>query len=267
MPIAERLISAILFATAGGCVFLVLLNRVLLTFRDSQFKSVMIILISGIMTMGGTIVGYATGFSIWLIFPLVVLAGIIIGEIQRTILRFQAKGIYPDETINARIHITRPFTRTDLALMRYSVPFPEWRGQPFRIVHISDLHLTSEYPSHYYDDILYQIDTAHPDLLFMTGDFVTRAQYISLLPDFLTSLNGICQTFAVLGNHDYWAGADEIASIARDAGIELLRDECRTLELNGGTLRLCGDESPLGHHAYSYSHTWNLHHDADPYAG
>ena len=46
------LIAAVLFATAGGCIFLVLLNRVLLAVRDHPFKSVAIVIIATCLTAG-----------------------------------------------------------------------------------------------------------------------------------------------------------------------------------------------------------------------
>lgn len=247
MSLPEQLVAAILFFTAGGCAFLVLLNRVLLSFRDHPLKSVIIVLIAGAMTIGAGGFGFLTGFSAWLICPLIGLAGVIIGEIRRSILRFQAKGLPPDETINARLDLTHPFTNTDLVITRYTIPFPHWQGSPLRIVHLSDLHLSAHYPWHYYEKILRHVTDATPDVLFITGDFVTKAKDILLLPQFLTPLNQLCRTFAVLGNHDYWADADEIAHVVRNAGIDLLRHECREVELeNGQKFYLSGDEAPWG---------------------
>ena len=51
MPITERLISVMLFATAGGGSFLVLLNRGLLKFRDNRLKKVIIVLTGGGMSL------------------------------------------------------------------------------------------------------------------------------------------------------------------------------------------------------------------------
>ena len=50
-----------------------------------------------------------------------------------------------------------------------------------------------------------------PDLILLGGDFVTLTRHIPLMAevllDGLTARDGV---FAILGNHDYWAGADAV---------------------------------------------------------
>ena len=247
MVLSERLISAILFATAGGCAFLILLNRVLLPFRDHPLKSIMILVVACGMTGGVSGFGFFTGFSVWLVVPIITLIGVMMGEVHRSRLRLRAKGVPPDETLNARIAVTRPLTSTDLVITRYTIPFSNWHGPPFRIAHLSDLHISAHYSAQYYHDVLRHVAEAHPDMIVFTGDFVTTADDIPLLPQWLPSLNSIAPTFAVLGNHDYWAGADEVAAAVQEAGITLLRHTCRTFQGAGGqSLYLCGDEAPWG---------------------
>jgi predicted MPP superfamily phosphohydrolase len=160
--------------------------------------------------------------------PILILVGIIAGEIHRAIIRFRCRGTPPIERRNFSISLMRPFTSTDLIVARYEVRCSNWQGQKLRIAHISDLHVSHQYPARYYEDIMEHINETNPDLLFITGDFVTEeVDSIPLLPDILTPLSAPYKTFAVLGNHDYWAGADEIATIVQSCGVDLLRNGCR----------------------------------------
>jgi hypothetical protein len=53
---------------------------------------------------------------------------------------------------------------------------------------------------------------------------------------------------AVLGNHDYWAGADEVCLALRRAGVEILRNQQTTLTVRGQRLQLVGvDDAYTGH--------------------
>jgi predicted MPP superfamily phosphohydrolase len=182
-----------------------------------------------------------------MLIPTFILVGIITGEIHRVVIRFQCRGAPPIERKNFSISLLRPFTSTDLIVARYEAHCFNWQGQKLRIVHISDLHVSDQYPVHYYEDIMEHINEANPDLLFITGDFVTEADSIPLLPDILAPLSAPYRAFAVLGNHDYWAGADEIATIVQSCGVDLLRNGCRSLRLEeSGNICICGYEYPWG---------------------
>ena len=54
----------------------------------------------------------------------------------------------------------------------------------------------------------------------------------------------IVLTFAVLGNHDYWAGADAVRPAIRKAGITLLTDDSVRLQMEGGTIQITGCDYP-----------------------
>jgi predicted MPP superfamily phosphohydrolase len=74
----------------------------------------------------------------------------------------------------------------------------------------------------YYRAVLARAAELCPDLLIYTGDFVTHVEHAALLSDVLTAAHGRLATLAVLGNHDYWAGAAHVAEAVRSAGIILL---------------------------------------------
>ncbi len=86
-----------------------------------------------------------------------------------------------------------------------------------------------------------------PDLVLLTGDFVTFSEDASRLPELFTGLRGRLGTFATLGNHDYWSGSQPVIQALRQAGIPLIANDCVRLPLwEGVSLRLCGIDDPWG---------------------
>jgi hypothetical protein len=83
--------------------------------------------------------------------------------------------------------------------------------------------------------------------VLVTGDFVCHSQ---LYLDQLTHLMGgfSAPVIAVLGNHDYWAGAEEVCLALRRAGVEVLRNQNTTLTVRGQRIQIVGlDDAYTGH--------------------
>jgi predicted MPP superfamily phosphohydrolase len=106
----------------------------------------------------------------------------------------------------------------------------------WRLAHLSDLHVGPSVDPHYQQSVLRRVAALEPELVVFTGDFITqfgtRVDGLSRLPRILDHFpRGRFGTFAVLGNHDYGAAwshaevADQVAARARDAGIQVLRNE------------------------------------------
>src|SRR5688500_12290423 len=95
---------------------------------------------------------------------------------------------------------------------------------PVNLVHLSDLHASDVVPNSLIEDAVQRSVDLHPDVICVTGDFVTFATgfdpawYVSVL----RRLSAQAPTFAVLGNHDggLWAA---------DAGGFTTRNEMTTL--------------------------------------
>ena len=96
-----------------------------------------------------------------------------------------------------------------LTVSRVSIPIanlPEdLRG--LRIVHLSDLHLSSELPDAFLNKVVTASQAVKPDLIVFTGDFLCYGQPEGLarLERFLKRFSAPLGCFAVLGNHDYEA--------------------------------------------------------------
>ena len=88
-----------------------------------------------------------------------------------------------------------------------------------------------------------------PDLVVLTGDFVCHSQlYLEQLVEVVGGFRA--PTIAVLGNHDYWSGADEVERALRRAGAEVLKNRHTVLTLgrNHERLQVLGlDDAYTGH--------------------
>ncbi len=77
----------------------------------------------------------------------------------------------------------------------------------FKVLQLSDLHLTSETSSRYLSRIARKVAHWKPDLIVFTGDFISYARLepsdADRLGTFLQELKAPHGCYAVLGNHDY----------------------------------------------------------------
>lgn len=87
-----------------------------------------------------------------------------------------------------------------------------------------------------------------PDLVMLTGDFVCHShQYLDQLEEVIGSFDA--PVFAVLGNHDYWSGAEEVKRTLLRAGAELLRNQHTSITVRRERVQVVGvDDAYTGHH-------------------
>src|SRR5213592_4272722 len=116
---------------------------------------------------------------------------------------------------------------------------PELAG--VRIAHLSDFHLG--FPSRGEQAVLSAVDwvsSRKPDLVFVSGDLLSRRQGEPLLRELLARLPNC---YAVLGNHDFAETKDPFASRSPVGDLEpatLLLDEARTVEVRGRRVQIVG---------------------------
>jgi uncharacterized protein len=118
---------------------------------------------------------------------------------------------------------------------------------PMRVAHLTDLHVGRVTPFAVQRDAQLLVNAAKPDLIVVTGDFVCHSQ------EYLDQLTILMEGFAapvvaVLGNHDYWAGAGEVVLALRRAGVEVLRNQHTTFTVRGQSIQIVGvDDAYTGH--------------------
>jgi predicted MPP superfamily phosphohydrolase len=117
-----------------------------------------------------------------------------------------------------------------------------WAFHGFRIAQLSDIHVG---PFMSEDEIRKYVRIGNElkaDLVALTGDFVTWDA--ATAPAVVNALSGLKAPFGVfgsLGNHDAWAGAEDLlAELFAQAGIRILRQERTAIASGKESINLMG---------------------------
>ncbi len=135
-------------------------------------------------------------------------------------------GIAPDPEI----------TETDIILDRLPAPYHD-----LRIVQLSDIHHSLLTPIEDVERAVHLTNLLRPDVIALTGDYVTLSPaYIWPVARALGKLRARLGVFAVLGNHDFQAGAAEITRALRAQRIRVLRNSHFALRRRSSILWIAG---------------------------
>lgn len=131
----------------------------------------------------------------------------------------------------------------DLEITRHEVTVEDLPApfDGFRIAFLTDTHVASFMRRDYYREILEQVRRFDPDIILLGGDYVSWARHVPLLDEVL--LSGLAArdgVYAILGNHDYWSGAEAIVKTLTARGVELITNRSIVLRRDGSMLRLLG---------------------------
>lgn len=112
------------------------------------------------------------------------------------------------------------------------------------IAHLSDLHFTGDIAPGWYHEVMRLTLELDADLIVITGDIVEEPECIPWLAEICGQLRARYGVYFVLGNHDtridYRITRQELTA----AGLVDLGGRWHTLEINGQTLLLAGNELP-----------------------
>jgi predicted MPP superfamily phosphohydrolase len=110
-----------------------------------------------------------------------------------------------------------------------------------RIAQITDLHLGLIHRTAKAREVA-EVVREHPDIFVSTGDFVDgELDGISGLAEILRGIPAPRGKFAVLGNHEYYAGVDRSIDFTRRSGFTLLRDASAIVD---DAVRIVGVDDP-----------------------
>lgn len=114
-----------------------------------------------------------------------------------------------------------------------------------KIVHISDVHLGLPSKEKDVIKIIDQIQALQPDILVCTGDMIDgRRRHTEELALLFSNLKPRLGKYAIIGNHEYYRGADKSELLLRNAGFEVLRGQS---SYPGGKVALVGvDDETVG---------------------
>ena len=162
-----------------------------------------------------------------------------------------------EKTLAARMAVRRAHAswRPSRAARRYGIQLRRFAGPEIyrrqvshlRIAHLTDLHVGRITPFEVQRTAVEMTNAEKPDLIVISGDFVCHSQL------YLDQLTEVIRLFAapvvtVLGNHDYWSGADEVRRALERGGAEVLRNRHTIITLGSQKLQLVGlDDAYTGH--------------------
>lgn len=116
-----------------------------------------------------------------------------------------------------------------------------------RIVHISDIHLDYHFGITRLSELLDKIQALKPDMICFTGDLY----HSSVLPsesaciELLEQLKPPLGKWAVLGNHDYTAGAKDVERVLNLGGFKILNNRSELVKNDNQRIRIAGIDDAL----------------------
>ena len=121
----------------------------------------------------------------------------------------------------------------------------------YRIVQLSDFHLEEFTEPFFLERIVEHVDRLEPDIVLLTGDFITRGSLNFLFEhhaamrcaEILATIRCPLK-FAVLGNHDVAVSASMVTAALHSQGLPVLRNRYETLTLRGESLHIAGTADP-----------------------
>ncbi len=101
--------------------------------------------------------------------------------------------------------------------------------QEIKAVHLSDIHIGHFRTNGFLQDIVDKTNAAKPDVVFMTGDYLDskyalQSKYFNPLKKLMAPV------YSVDGNHDYATHNDSITTLMRQAGVQVLQNDVKSIK-------------------------------------
>jgi hypothetical protein len=123
---------------------------------------------------------------------------------------------------------------------------PEFDG--LRIAQLSDLHVGPHTSRRFLQRVVEATQSLVPDVIAVTGDLIDdRAEDVAVYARALGALNAPLGVYMIPGNHDVYAGWDDVERNLRSARLgTVLVNETRLLHRGGATIAIVGTGDPAG---------------------
>ncbi|MEO8904036.1 MAG: metallophosphoesterase [Polyangiaceae bacterium] len=246
MCVPRPLLVAPLWVAAAACLALPIINSSL-GWADAEPKRVFIVAIFALLLVGALSGAryLNTGLLRWLPFAVLLLA--LENEAAQHWARYRYAASAPVRSSGGTNNLLHPVTTTELITHYYELETNALSVPRLRVVQASDLHVSQRLPEAYFVNALATIAAQKPDLVLLTGDYVSFSENLHVLARLLPGrLSAPLGVYAVLGNHDYWTDAQAVRAILRSAGITLVSSSCTRLPAAVGRVVVCGTEAPWG---------------------
>jgi predicted MPP superfamily phosphohydrolase len=128
------------------------------------------------------------------------------------------------------------------------VPDLPFEFDGLRIVQLSDLHIGPHTNRRFLERVVNASRSLQPDIIAVTGDLIDdRAEDVAVYASALGSLDAPLGVYMIPGNHDVYAGWEEVEESLRHAQLgTVLVNEVELLQRGGATLALVGTGDPAG---------------------
>jgi predicted MPP superfamily phosphohydrolase len=245
LALFARLIVGLLAMAAGFYFFIIITSRLLTHIPDETPKGTFVPFLFLSIVGGAGAAGYRFGDTAWAFIPLALAAAIGLYWAWNIRLVRTLRGSPPSQISGQPFSLLRPLTTTQLAVFHYQVRVSGWQGR-LRIAHLSDLHVSEKLPMAFYQQAIEHANASKPDLVFITGDFISELESLPLVPQLLTQIESRLGGYAILGNHDFWVGRQEVEEVVGGAGFNLLGSASASIaaQPGRGAIRIEGCEAP-----------------------
>jgi predicted MPP superfamily phosphohydrolase len=113
--------------------------------------------------------------------------------------------------------------------------------EPLNVIHITDLHADVFTAADKMDRYIQLVNQEDPDLVIFTGDLITEGiGHVQEGAEALQKIKSTYGVYAVIGDHDYWAGPEHIVEALEQRGIRVLENEHIQINHNGTPISIAG---------------------------
>ncbi len=129
---------------------------------------------------------------------------------------------------------------------RHEIKLALGEGAPakLRALTMGDFHFDPLYEAEYVAKCVTIANSLKPDVIFLTGDYVTgTSNRINEFAGLLSKLSPRSGIYACLGNHDHWSNAGKIIGALEKAGVQTLINQHTRVKCAGGELVVAGLQS------------------------
>jgi uncharacterized protein len=132
---------------------------------------------------------------------------------------------------------------------RYALPRVPAAWGEISILHLTDTHFTGKIDRPFFDEVATLAADTQPDLIVFTGDLLDDNRLLPWLAATIGRLKAPLGCYYVLGNHDWFYGADAIRAEFDRCGWQNVAGRAIRLEHRGRVLEIGGTERPwMGRH-------------------
>ena len=131
-------------------------------------------------------------------------------------------------------------------ILKFSDPSLDGLSRPVNIIQITDLHYGMFYSGSALRNLIRRLNSIEADAVVVTGDiFHSPMTSVEPVGPILRNLRKRSWgNFAVLGNHDFYAGVHRSVKTIQEGGLRLLRNEWMTFDEGETKIHLGGIDDP-----------------------